>query len=104
MPGDAGSVQLDPQSIVINVAEPLAKPLDLLDERSRTLGGGIVLAVAVVVGQPLGFPAADGAPQPVTFGDCGGVGGVVEVGQRLTAAVSLPARWTERSCSLTMWA
>src|ERR687897_3364147 len=57
----------EPESIVVEVPEPEAEALDVLDDQVGALGGGVGEPGAVPA-QDRGFPAGDGAAEPFELG------------------------------------
>jgi hypothetical protein len=62
LPGDA-AVEDEPNSVVVEVAESLAGPFDLLDQQVGRFSGSVGDAAGVEVGQQYLPPGVDGAGQ-----------------------------------------
>jgi hypothetical protein len=69
--------QQEPEPIVLEVAEPEAEPLDVLDDQVGALGGGVG-EPGVVPAQDWCLPAGDGAGEAFELGHPAGVAVVVE--------------------------
>src|ERR671918_1546762 len=96
------AAQEEPDPIVVEVPEPEAEALDVLDDQVGALGGGVGESGAVPT-QDRGFPAGDGAGEPFELGHLAtsavvveddeppagleGVGGEVAVAQQLLGEV-----------------
>ena len=78
MPCDA-AVEQEPESVVVEVAEPVADAFDLFDEQVHGLRRPVRQA-GVVVGEHLVVPGGDGLGEPGQFGDVGLGAPVVEGG------------------------
>jgi hypothetical protein len=63
------AVQEKAEPVVVDVAEAVPDPFDLLDQQVDRLCGPVGRAVGVEVGQQLRVPGVDGAGQAGKFGD-----------------------------------
>ena len=63
-------MEQEPEAVVVEVAEPVADALDLLDEQVHRFGRPVRQS-GVVVGEHLVLPRSDGLGEPVQLGDLG---------------------------------
>ena len=61
-PVDASCVEEDAESVVVEIAEPVAASFDLFDGQVQSFGGAVGGAGAVVV-EDLGLPSVEGPPK-----------------------------------------
>ena len=74
------AAEQESEAIVVEVAEPEAEPLDVLDDEVGALGGGVGQPGAMPA-QDRGLPAGDGPGEPFELGHAARVAVVVEHGE-----------------------
>ena len=70
---------------MVEVSEAVREPADLLDDQVDGLGAAVGDPAGVEVGQHLGPPRFEGAPEPGDLGDRAGREAVDDLGRDLTA-------------------
>ena len=85
------AAQQEPEAIVVEVAEPEAEALDVLDDQVGAFGGGVGQPGAMPA-QDRGLPAGDGAGEPFELGHVARRAVVVEHGEAPAGVEDMSAR------------